>query len=210
MHSEAIKKSGFSEYLISRNELSRKGFSEWIFHPGMLFESKRKWWGNKTSCRPTPHEGLDITYFRNNHGEIKCVDEMIKIPVMYSGVVKKISDDDFLGKSIYVTHEDITGKDGRILHSIYAHSCPYDGIREGTFLDAGDIVCRVVDFKKTKAQMIHHLHISTVFLPEDFPLEHMCWNIMATSERDSLKDPLSFMDIKFCLEEKISGMDDKY
>ena len=57
--------------------------------------------------------------------------------------------------------------------------------------------------------MIHHLHISTAFLPDDFPSENMKWRIMADPRYVKLEDPLAFMDIRFTVDEKISGVDIK-
>jgi len=202
-----MKSSLFSECLININGLSGNAFSEWIFHPGMLFGSKLKWWKDEIPYRPGPHEGLDIAYFRDARGNIRLAPEMMKVPVMHKGVVIKISDDDFLGKSIYVIHKDIIQENGNILHSIYAHAQPYTNICEGSNLEAGDIVCRVVDFTKTNAKMIHHIHISTVFLPENFPRKNKNWKTMADSSQINLKDPLTFLDINYAMEEKIPGME---
>ena len=202
-----MKPALFGEFLININGLSGNAFSEWIFHPGMLFGSKLKWWKDEIQFRPSPHEGLDIVYFRDAHGNICLAPEMMKVPVMHKGVVIKISDDDFLGKSIYVIHKDIIQENGNILHSIYAHTQPCTNICAGSNLEAGDIICRVVDFTKTNAKMTHHIHISTVFLPENFPRKNMNWETMADTSQIILKDPLVFLDINYAIEEKIPGIE---
>ncbi len=37
--------SGFSDCLVRCNGLSRAGFEEWVFYPGMLFGALEAWWG---------------------------------------------------------------------------------------------------------------------------------------------------------------------
>ncbi len=54
--------SVFSQYLAaiaSANGLEQD--IEWLFYPGMLPDSRLKWWGDFRN-RPTEHEGIDICF----------------------------------------------------------------------------------------------------------------------------------------------------
>ena len=43
----SLKKTRFTEFLIRENSLDERGFQEWVFCPGMLFNSLDKWWGDQ-------------------------------------------------------------------------------------------------------------------------------------------------------------------
>ena len=93
--------SKFSDYLeaISMiNDLGNASSSanaskvQWLFHSGMLFSSKDKWWGD-FGCRHSAHEGIDITFYRTHKNKTFCFDDSIKIPAMDDGIILNICDD---------------------------------------------------------------------------------------------------------------------
>ena len=72
--SPPLKRSQFKDIIVSENRLDKKGFKEWIFCPGMLFRSGQKWWGDREK-RGSDHEGLDLSIYRNDEGDILRLDE---------------------------------------------------------------------------------------------------------------------------------------
>ena len=88
-------KSSFFQYLVAINRPHLDNFKQWIFLPGMLFNSGEKWWGDQ-GRRATPHEGLDLCSFAEIDGNIKNLDPHTKIPAAFAGEIVKI-DPDFLG-----------------------------------------------------------------------------------------------------------------
>ncbi len=93
-------KPDFTKTLIQKNRLDKRGFSDWVFLPGMLFKSPDKWWGDRGK-REKPHEGLDLCLFRDNQDKIVRLDGKIMIPAIYDSIVVRIIKD-FIGKSIFL------------------------------------------------------------------------------------------------------------
>ena len=133
-------KSSFFDYLLASNRPHMAGFKRWLFQPGMLFNSQETWWGEKKP-RATPHEGLDLCCFEDLTGQIKQLDKNIKIPATFAGKIVKI-DRDFLGKSIYLSHE-IFAEDGRQLYTAYGHTEPLAAMQAGKVVEAGEIIAAV-------------------------------------------------------------------
>lgn len=72
--------SVFSQYLAaiaSANGLEQD--IEWLFYPGMLPDSRLKWWGDFRN-RPTEHEGIDICFYRNRAGRTRSLPAGAKVP----------------------------------------------------------------------------------------------------------------------------------
>lgn len=191
-----ILASHLSRYLTDLNGIN--DFSEWFFYTGMLFGGTGKWWGTG-GMRPAPHEGLDICYYKNRQGELCTLGVNTRIPAMYDGVVYQISDDDFLGKSIYVRHE-IQDSDSKILHSVYAHSIPGSGIKKNTYLCQGEVLGTIADIRARKLFLPGHLHLSMVWLPDGFPPELLTWEILATSTHVRLVDPFDYLVMDYSVE----------
>lgn len=189
-------RSRFSEYMIEYNNLNERGFKEWVFYPGMLFNSKDKWWGDG-GIRDKPHEGLDLCLYRDEDGKNHILDETINIPIMYEGKVAGIIDD-FIGKSIYVSHDIYDGKGNR-LYTIYGHTEPYDGITRGTVLDEGSIIATITDARKKKAKMSSHVHVSIAWLHDTFPHERLDWKTLSSPGIVTLWDPLEVITCNYTL-----------
>ncbi|MCF6155024.1 MAG: hypothetical protein E3K36_07180 [Candidatus Brocadia sp.] len=189
-----LGKSRFNEFLIRYNDLHKSGFEEWIFYPGMLFHDPCKWWEDG-GVRYKPHEGLDFCFYRDKAGQNHSLDEKTVIPVMYAGEIIHI-DDDFLGKSIYVTH-DICDDRGNRLYVIYGHTNPFHGIGTGKTLNEGDTIATIADTGKKRAKIPSHLHISMVWLPESFPYEKLDWETLGDCSTVTFCNPLEFIDCKY-------------
>lgn len=178
----------YSDFLLRHNDLDELCFKEWIFHPGMLFGARAKWW-SKSGTRDRPHEGLDIRSFRNLSGQIHHLDGNTKIPVMYDGEVLKVSDD-FLGKSIYVSHEIFDSK-GNQLCTIYGHTMPNNNVQVGKTLKQSEVLATVSEMGQFKAPP--HLHITLAWLPQSLPAEAIDWSIIGNPSIITLLDPLEFI-----------------
>jgi hypothetical protein len=163
-----------------------------------MFGSDEKWWG-KGGTRPDYHEGLDICYYRTGNGELGKLDEAAVVPVMDDGVVHEVSDDDFLGKSIFVRH-NIKDSNDHFLHSVYAHSMPLEGVEKGKVLRRGEPVARLADIRDRKLSIPGHLHVSIVFFPDDYPRDMLKWSILAVTYQARLVDPMVYLQCNYMVE----------
>ena len=178
------------EYLLEHNRPRMAGFKRWIFHPGMLFQAGQKWWGDQ-GPRYTRHEGLDLYSFLDASGARQTVDQHIKIPAAFAGVIVKI-DPDFLGKSIYVSHE-IFSASGRQLISVYGHTVPGESLQAGQKVAAGEIIGLISGFPDKKTSLVPHLHITFAWVPVHVALNQLEWKNLADDPGITLIDPLSMI-----------------
>lgn len=194
----SIKNTRFTEFFIHANDLGETGFDEWVFVPGMMFQAPDKWWGNR-SRRNTPHEGLDLCFYRDRQNRIRHLKERIQIPAMFAGVVVKILDD-FLGKSVIMEHalpdnEDIT------LFTILGHTQPAAGLEVGSSFHQGDIIATVAGPGRSKAGITRHLHISIGFPSKMISYDSLNWELIGKPNVVSLFDPLSAINGKYSVLE---------
>ena len=195
MSDKAVRNLFFSD-LLEANGIS--DFSRWFFYSGMLYGSYDKWWG-KGGVRPSSHEGLDICFFHDSRGSLKRLGGTIHIPVMGDGVVFDISSDDFIDSSIFVRH-DFKDANGHYLHSVYAHSHPVKSLRPGQTLRYGDVVATMGDPLKRNLSIPAHIHVSMVYLPEDYPKDMLSWKILSLSYQARLVDPIGYLDCDYVTE----------
>ena len=187
----ALKKNRFTEMLIEENGLNQNGFESWIFCPGMLFNSPEKWWGDH-GRRDFPHEGIDFCLYWDRSKRILRLDEKSRIPVMHDGVVKAIFTD-YLGKAVIIEHEPSESQNVSFL-SVYAHTEPRTDVKIGVMVKEGDIIAKIADTKKSKANIIPHLHFS-LGLPSPFlTYDPFVWNMMRNPGMITLLDPLEVID----------------
>lgn len=186
----------FFHDLVNVNQIN--DFSTWFFYSGMLFGSDDKWWGMGGE-RPSPHEGLDICFFKNSVGDVKKMEGPISIPVMDDGIVFDISCNDFIDSSIFVRHE-YQDSNGLYLHSVYAHSTPVKNLSPGQVLKHGDVLATMGDPAKKDLSIPAHIHVSMVFLPEDYPKDMLSWQILALSYQARLVDPFGYLECDYTIE----------
>ncbi len=194
--SSLIQRDYFFKKLVGINDL--KLFKEWFFYNGMLFNRIEKWWG-KAGNRPSQHEGLDIGFYKDTNNKIQPLKKLFRIPVVADGTVIKISDDDLLGKSIFVRHE-IFDKDKKVLHSVYAHSTPIDELKVNDRVEQGYIIGSVADISSRNLMIAAHLHISMIWLTENYPDELLKWQILSDSKDAVLADPFKFLDCRYATD----------
>jgi len=188
MHSDgipALNRSRFTEILFANRDGNDRGFKEWIFIPGMLFNAMDKWWGD-LGTRSRPHEGLDLCLYRTIQGGIVSLDERIKIPSIYDGLVVKIIDD-FLGKSVIIEH---TAPEHRSFCSIFGHTRPDSGIKEGSRLKEGEFFATIADTGSSGTGVFPHLHLTIGLISKNTSYDLMDWETIANPDMLTLLDPL--------------------
>lgn len=191
----ALNRSRFTEMLFTDRDGNCRGFKEWIFCPGMLFNAMDKWWGAK-GRRSRPHEGLDLCMYRNMQGGIVRLDETILIPAIFDGKVVKIIDD-FLGKSVIIEH---TSPDHRAFCSVFGHTRPVSGIKEGRKLKEGDIVATIAHKGRAGTGVLPHLHVTIGLTSEKTSYDLMEWENIADPDMLTLIDPLQVIGGNYVLE----------
>jgi hypothetical protein len=186
-------KSAFNSFFTKSNSrLHADSFKEWIFYPGMLFHDTEAWWAD-SSARPTPHEGIDLCFYRDNTGQVRRIDSGTKIPVMYTGDIVHIHDD-FLGKSIYVKHS-MNNKSGDTLHTIYGHTVPQSHCVIGTRVHEGDIIAEVAAISE-ESKVLPHIHITTAWIHKSLSYKRLNWETIWNSKSIALCDPLEYIGAK--------------
>ncbi len=178
--------------MLASNRAEMAGFKSWLFQPGMLFNSLETWWGEKKP-RAAPHEGLDLCFFEDAAGQIKKVDENIKIPATFAGKIVKL-DRDFLGESIYLSHE-IFSADGRQLYTAYGHTRPLASLQVGKAVAAGEIIAQISAAAGKKIQIPPHLHLTFAWIPVPIALDRLNWPNLGTDPTITLIDPLLLLSV---------------
>jgi murein DD-endopeptidase MepM/ murein hydrolase activator NlpD len=192
MHNYIPTAGSFHRRLISTNDLGHQEFKEWSFRPGMLFDAKHKWWGNR-GVRSTPHEGLDIAFFNTATCEMRRLPIRAKVPAIFDGEIIKVSSD-FLGKSIFVRLKLPRTKTPH-LFTIYAHTEPYPGIETGLQITEGDIIATVAETGRIGVPVPSHLHVSLAWIPDGLSLEMLDWKYISDRNGLILLDPLPILNL---------------
>ena len=181
------KSETFQQKILAVNNLNQGNFREWLFLPGMLFGAGEKWWG-KGGKRESPHEGIDICYYRTMNHDIKQIEPGTKIPAIYPGVVAAICDD-FLGKSIFIKHEQYQ-RTGTTLYTAYGHIIPTLEIQPGKKVRDGEIIGTAAEPGRNRQTVSCHFHISTAWISDKLPGQQLNWEIMKTVQ---LFNPLDIL-----------------
>jgi hypothetical protein len=175
----------------SDNELSLNTANsfkvQWLFHCGMLFQSKNIWWDDFKKQRSTTHEGIDISYYSHqNSDKIHCFDDCIQVPAMDDGIVLNICDD-FLGKSIVIRHQEIDSYNRQVLY-VYAHILPAKDLTPGFQIKKNSVIAKVCNTYKNP-KLPPHLHFSCFEITSDILSEHLNWNLFSTSMDMNMINP---------------------
>ena len=185
-----LPRTRFTEYLVRHNSLDERGFENWIFHPGMLFNSSNRWWGDGGS-RDNPHQGLDLCLYRGRNGEDYTLDEKTKIPLIYDGEVVNIIND-YVGKSIFLIHDTYDGK-GNQLYSIYGHTELCNDLDKGKTLNEGDVIATIKGTREKKMDIMPHLHVSLAWVPKSLPYNKLNWKTISDPGIVTLLNPLDLI-----------------
>jgi hypothetical protein len=184
-------KSRFFRNLVVLNRPHLDNFQKWLFLPGMLFNSLKKWWGDN-GTRPVPHEGLDLCQFEEVSGDTKILDRHTKIPAAFAGEIVKI-DRDFLGQSIFIRHEIFDAR-GRQLYSAYGHTKLQDALKVGLPVAAGEVIATIADFSNQKLAVLPHVHLTFAWIPRDIDINGLNWDNIGKNTDITLIDPLAVME----------------
>ncbi len=194
MTPSAVPASRFCQRLVEQNKLGARQFAQWAFHPGMLFHSRQRWWGNG-GFRNRPHEGIDLCLFIDQAGSVQILDRGAQIPAIYGGTVKTVIDD-YLGKTIFIAH-DIYDGTGTQLYTIYGHLEPRAGLAQGALLAEDENVGCISGIADRRLPIIPHVHISVAWIPEKFPPERLTWKMMNDSPEITLLNPLAVLSCHY-------------
>jgi hypothetical protein len=187
----SLRNTRFTEFLLRKNAFGEGGFKEWVFFPGMLFNSTDKWWGDQRK-RDKPHEGLDLCLYKNRENTILRLDEKAKIPVIYDGIVVRTIDD-FLGKSVIIEHL-FSGCDNNRLCTIYGHTIPESNLHVGNIVKQGDVIATLADSNRSKTNIFPHLHISLGWISKEISYDGLDWKNIGDPNTLTLLDPLQIID----------------
>lgn len=185
-----MEQSRFFSQLLASNHPALTHFKNWLFQPGMEFDSLETWWGERKPRR-TPHEGLDLCWFEDAAGQVKELDENIRIPATFAGEVVKI-DHDFLGKSIFLRHE-IFAADGRQLYTAYGHTQPSTELKVGQKVAAEEIIATIAAPPEKKTAVLPHLHLTVAWMPAEVASEQLDWRNLGRDPAITLFDPLAVL-----------------
>lgn len=180
-------KSNFTRNLIALNHLHACGFESWLLKPGMGFAEPEKWWHDR-GTRPTRHEGLDLCGFRKKADGEQQLGAGTLVPPLYGGRLVNIIDD-FLGRTVIVDH-GFSNPAGQSLHGFYAHLLPAAGLHSGAVLSEAAGLGTIAPANKLCPA---HLHISTVWIAPNFPVERLTWPDFAEQPGFQPCDPWIFI-----------------
>ena len=180
--------ANITQRLIAANQPVLDDFAFWIFHPGMLFSSIDKWWGD-FGTREFPHEGIDLCLYEDRYGQTNRLGPETIVTVLYNGFVRATFKD-YLGQAIIVEHESDDLPNGKFL-SVYAHTKPLDGVKPGEQFNRGDAIATIADTHHSKAKILPHLHLSLAIPSPDLSYDNFVWNIMRDPDRITLQNPVN-------------------
>ncbi len=185
-----VTTAAFTSMLVEANGLEPNTFQGWAFFPGMLFNSKDKWWGDY-GFRKLSHEGVDFCLYQDPSGQVRQLGTGTRIPVMHDGRVRALFDD-YLGQAVIIEHAGVAGH-SRFL-SVYAHTQPQKGVAPGVAVRTGDIIATIADTRWSKANIRPHLHISMGYPSPQMVYDPFIWERMHDPDQMELIDPLPVVD----------------
>ncbi|MFP4480838.1 MAG: hypothetical protein ACLFOA_08220 [Desulfohalobiaceae bacterium] len=172
--------------------------SSWILHPGMLFDSPWKWWGD-LGKRNFAHEGLDLCCFKTSlDKDVHLVSPEMFFPAILSGTIALIIDD-LLAQTIFIRHEAHRSASG-CLFSIFAHASALNHLAQGSRINQGDALCTVPCLEKDIPGMQAHLHLSLAWVPKQMPVQELSWNLLNHRQGLILQDPLRWMHCQYQID----------
>jgi hypothetical protein len=191
----------FTEFITRHNDLANSRVARWVFLPGMLFRSPDKWWGDRRK-RDNPHEGLDLCWYRSPNGQLDCLAENTRVPVLYDGIVAAIVND-YLGQSVIVEHE-LCNSGCPAFCTIYGHTNPSADLRIGKSVKRGDIVAAIAGSSRSNSGLRPHLHISLAWTDPSISYDRFDWKTVLSWDAMRLLDPLDVLDAPYEVADSVS------
>lgn len=163
------------------------GDIQWLFYPGMLAESRSKWWGD-FRFRHADHEGIDICFYRLPGRSVGRSFHRLGpgalVPALADGIVLNICED-FLGHSVVIQWGE-TNSLRTIL--VYSHTVPL--VEPGSRVKRGQMVARVFDTRTRGSVLPPHLHLSCIEVPEETAFGDLNWHLFPHRDRVNLINPV--------------------
>jgi hypothetical protein len=178
----------YNEAFLSLNHLQDLGFERWAFRPGMLFGSKEQWWG-RGGQRKAAHEGIDLKTYLTDKDALLQLDDRILVPSIASGKIVSISDD-FIGRSIFMEHPNITMADKRLI-TLFGHTRPSASANVGSHLEEHSILGTIA--KPRSSRSTSHLHVSIAWIAKGIAASKLDWEMISKGDGVELLDPLAVM-----------------
>lgn len=186
----------FFDLLLAVNPAALSDFQRWLFHPGMLFEAPRQWWGQEKP-RPSPHEGLDLCWFEDQAGRRRALDQGLCVPVPFPGRIVHLCRD-FLGHSIFIAHA-LRPDLGRCLYTAFGHTAPRPGLAVAQTVRAGEVIATLSAPAGRPTAVPPHLHLTLALLPDPFPVGRLAWETLGSDPDITLLDPLAVFPTCFAM-----------
>jgi len=183
--------SSFTDHFLRINNL-QEDFQSWHFQPGMAFGSPDLWWGQRKP-RPCKHEGLDLAFYLDQHGQSRSLPASANFGPLIDGIVIKIFDD-FLGKSILIHHPNY---DQGQIYSIFGHTNPLPHLQAGCKVSMDKSIGSIANFTPKIHGPLPHLHLSFFKLSTDLSPLSLNWSMLSNSGKVLLVDPLKMLYTKF-------------
>lgn len=169
-----------------------------LFHPGMLFGSRERWWGNPAP-RPTPHEGLDLWRWEDEAAQVYTLPVTFRVPALLPGVVARLIPD-FLGLTVCLRHEP--GQGEACLYSLLGHLRPRHDLRQGSPVAAGDVLGTLAAPPRP-TRVPPHLHLTLACLPPAREAELLDWGVLGRHPAVQLVDPLPWFRLPHRLTREV-------
>ncbi|MCA1792701.1 MAG: hypothetical protein ABR534_02035 [Desulfotignum sp.] len=184
----------FPLYLASLASANNLGEGiQWLFYPGMLADSKSKWWAD-FGHRHASHEGIDLCFYQRSDGTIRHIETGAAVPAWSNGTVLHICED-FLGHTLVVEPDKKIAGPTRILE-VFSHLDPDKSMAPCTRVKAGQIIARTSDImgnSGTQAQkpvLLPHLHLSCIEVPAHTPVTSLNWTLFCLREKVNVLNPV--------------------
>jgi hypothetical protein len=161
-----------------------------VFHPGMLFDTDRKWW-SPHGTRASSHEGVDLCLIhRPDRGPQPLPADTPALAPAGGWIAAIFSD--FLGRTVLLSHGLDSSRDCEWF-SLLAHIRPHPDLECGMQVKARSVLGWTKQFTRPPG-MLCHLHFSLGLFqsPGDYDLS---WPELTRRKRVSFLDPLPLLPI---------------
>lgn len=127
------------------------------------------------------------------------LDETVRVPMLYDGVVEHITDD-FLGKTVIMSHH-FEDRNQRALLSFYGHMNPDKNLKIGDKIKEGEAFASIAGIADRKKGLLPHLHISLArpdMLP---PADSLEWEFLNRADRSVFVNPIDAISVRYTVIE---------
>jgi|WetSurSiteA1Bulk_404760.scaffolds.fasta_scaffold00674_8 hypothetical protein len=136
------------------------GFESWNFHRGMFFGDHAEWWGDGNHRR-TLHEGIDFAEGYQPDLTRGSIPEGTPVRALADGEIVAILDD-YLNKTVVVSHQKIRNGEGDSFFTVYSHIHPAGNTLRP--VAQGQELGHVAKSRNVGAPA--HLHLTGAWIPE--------------------------------------------